>query len=336
MTGEEQSALRDLIADITAEVDPTLDTAGALTPIWSRIVDLDLDAVDVGEDFGGAGGTLADLAVVVDALGEAGVGVPIIESATARWVLARSGTRLAAKLPVVVTNTTIEPSRVITEVPWGRSADLIVVYHRSRAAAAYNFYPSESVILSTGVNVAGEQRDVVDLSSADRIELPNAPEASVVDARLGLLWAAALTGAVRGAYRRTRDHVRSREQFGAPLIRIPAVASALATFRTQLLLAETAVTRALDATCSDGADPDLEAAAVARVVAAASATEAARLAHQLHGAIGITREGGLYRLTTKLWAWQDAITSQRIWARHLGEVALVRGEDDMWSQMTAV
>ncbi|MGH8195325.1 MAG: acyl-CoA dehydrogenase family protein [Woeseiaceae bacterium] len=132
----------------------------------------------------------------------------------------------------------------------------------------------------------------------------------------------------------TRDHVRSREQFGAPLIRIPAVAAALATFRKQLLLAETAVARTLDTVRGRDASPDLEAAAVARVIAGASATEAARIAHQLHGALGITREAGLHRLTTRLWAWQDAITSQRMCARHLGEMALACGEEEVWSRLT--
>jgi len=155
-----------------------------------------------------------------------------------------------------------------------------------------------------------------------------------VRARLGLLWAAALTGAVRGAYHKTRDHVRTREQFGAPLIKIPAVASAIANFKTQLLLAEAAVARAVDALDGVNDYANVGSVATARIVAASSATEAARLAHQLHGAMGVTHEDGLHRLTTRLWAWQDAEPSERDWSILLGEAAIDGGEEFVWSELT--
>jgi acyl-CoA dehydrogenase len=182
--------------------------------------------------------------------------------------------------------------------------------------------------------LAGEQRDTIDLGEMAGLELIGAPAVAAVRARLGLLWAAALAGVVRGAYNKTRDYVKVREQFGAPLINIPAVASAVANFKTQLLLADAAVARATDA--FDGTDEYAQTTSVAsaRIVAAAAATEAARLAHQLHGAMGVTQEDGLHRLTTRLWAWQDAVTSEREWSIRLGEAAIGGGEEVVWSVLT--
>jgi acyl-CoA dehydrogenase len=329
---DERAALQDLIADLAAG-HPGGAAAGELPGAWATIGELGLDSIGVTEESGGSGGTLAHLAVIVDALGEAGLGLPIIEVATARWVLAHAGAAINTALPIVVLAGEADPPRVVPGVPWGRSADLLIVYSEHGAPRAYEL-GNRGVTIAPDVNVAGEQRDTIDLGETIGLELIGAPAATEVRARLGLLWAAALTGVVRGAYNKTRDYVKVREQFGAPLIKIPAVASAVANFKTQLLLAEAAVARATDAL--DGAGDYAEAASVApaRIVAASAATEAARLAHQLHGAMGVTQEDGLHRLTTRLWAWQDAVTSEREWSILLGEAAIGGGEDHVWSDLT--
>jgi acyl-CoA dehydrogenase len=329
---DERSALRELIAELAAAVPGTTAT-GELPAAWGTIRELGLDSIGVTEDSGGSGGTLAHLAVIVDAIGEAGMGLPLIEVATARWILALAGVSMDTALPIVVLTDDASQPLVLRGVPWARSADLLIVYSKCGAPRAYEL-GTQAVKLAGDTNLAGEQCDTINISDTSSLELVGAPSADAVRARLGLLWAAALTGAVRGAYDKTRDHVRTREQFGAPLIKIPAVASALANFRTQLLLAETAVARAVDGLrCSDEY-ADTNSVASARIVAASSATEAARLAHQLHGAMGVTHEDGLHRLTTRLWAWQDAVTSEREWSNLLGETAIDSGEDFVWSELT--
>jgi acyl-CoA dehydrogenase len=329
---DDQAALRALIADL-AESHAGETARGELPDAWSNIRELGLDSIGVGEEAGGSGGTLAHLAVIVDALGQAGMSLPIIEVATARWVLACAGVSTDASLPIVVLTGETEQPLVVRGVPWGRSADLLIVYPECGAPSAYDLSKGQ-VKMAADVNLAGEPRDIVNISQNAEQRLAAAPSAEAVRARLGLLWAAALTGVMRGAYDKTRDHVRVREQFGAPLIKIPAVASALANFKTQLLLAEAAVARAVDAFHDSGEYPDIASVASARIVTASGATEAARLAHQLHGAMGVTEEGGLHRLTTRLWAWQDAVTSEREWSILLGEQAIGGGEEHVWSELT--
>ena len=330
---DEQAALRELIADL-ASSHPGETAAGELPDAWANIRELGLDAIAVTEESGGSGGTLAHLAVIADALGEAGMGLPVIEVATARWVLAHAGAAGDAALPIVVLTGEGDQPRVVRDVPWGRSADLLIVYSEDGPARAYDL-TAGTVTVSPDVNLAGEQRDTIDLGETIGRELVGAPAAAAVRDRLGLLWAAALTGVMRGAYNKTRDHVRVREQFGAPLIRIPAVASAVANFKTQLLLGEAAVARAVDAFDDASECADMAPVAAARIVAASGATEAARLAHQLHGAMGVTQEDGLHRLTTRLWAWQDAVSSEREWSILLGEAAIDGGEELVWSDLTS-
>ncbi|MFI1213205.1 acyl-CoA dehydrogenase family protein [Streptomyces sp. NPDC020802] len=79
----------------------------------------------------------------------------------------------------------------------------------------------------------------------------------------------------------------------------------------------------------------VEPVAAARIVAARAATVAARLSHQLHGAMGITAEYPLHRHTTRLWAWRDEEGSEHEWSVRLGELACSDGEEAVWQLTTA-
>ncbi|MFD8994528.1 acyl-CoA dehydrogenase family protein, partial [Streptomyces abikoensis] len=59
------------------------------------------------------------------------------------------------------------------------------------------------------------------------------------------------------------------------------------------------------------------AVAAAKTQASASAAEIARIAHQLHGAIGITRLSPLHLATTRLWSWRDEDGDETYWALRL-------------------
>ncbi|MGY1496892.1 acyl-CoA dehydrogenase family protein [Streptomyces sp. QTS52] len=151
--------------------------------------------------------------------------------------------------------------------------------------------------------------------------IASGPGHAAIRSRLALLRSAAVTGAARGAYRLTKAYVSERHPFGAPLLRIPAVSSGLAPM-VQPLQAEAALTLARHAvtagagpagihaeTGTNPAGPNETSAvvAVARITTAQAATEVARPAHQLQGAMGITQEYALHHVTRRLRAWRDAV-----------------------------
>lgn len=153
--------------------------------------------------------------------------------------------------------------------------------------------------------------------------------------RLAVLRAAATAGAARGAYELTRTYLRSRNQFGKPLVAIPMVATSLASMRVEVLQAQTALAAALDAADSPAPGRAAAAAEAARVVTATTATVVATRAHQLHGAIGTTQEYALHHLTKLLWAARDLDLPESRWAERLGARAMAAGEDEVWDVLTA-
>ncbi len=293
--------------------------------------------VGIDEAHGGSGGSLADLAVLVRALGRHAISTPLIESSVANWVVTGSGAEAGPGLRTISTHG-------LDAVGWARHADHLVRYRDD--LALLTDLRAGGVAVEPGTNVAGEPSDDVRLDAAGTGTLGGAPSGRDVAVRLGLLRAAALTGAVEGAYELTRGYVSTREQFGAPLVRIPAVASNLAIMKAAAIQCDAALARAVAGTARDpeagtdaGAypadDTALAAVAAARIVAGRGATQAARIAHQLHGAIGITAEYSLHRFTKRLWAWRDADTSEHDWSVLLGGLAAAGGETVFWENLTA-
>ncbi len=74
------------------------------------------------------------------------------------------------------------------------------------------------------------------------------------------------------------------------------------------------------------------AAAKARTGEAAGVV--ARIAHQVHGAIGFTREHDLRLATTRLWAWREEDGSDAEWNAEVGAAVLAAGPDALWPLIT--
>jgi acyl-CoA dehydrogenase len=332
--------LASLIDDVTAS-HRAEQPAGTIPVVWPTLVELGLADVGIPEEDGGSGGTLANAAELMQALARCGISTPLIEANVARWMLAQAGaaTHGLSTIAVIAGGVRETDGRLratLPAVPWARSAANLVVLHEDGRGWVVPL-DQQAVTIEHKANVAGEPRDTVHVNGAPACVLHLATSPVLVRARLGVLWSAAICGAVSRAHEMTRGYVREREQFGRPLVAIPAVASALATMRVHVLQTQAGLARAVECWETPALDPQrcANAAAVARITAATAATDVARLAHQLHGAMGITWEYPLHRLTRRLWAWRDTETAEHEWARSLGAATIAGGEPALWDEISA-
>ena len=81
--------------------------------------------------------------------------------------------------------------------------------------------------------------------------------------------------------------------------------------------AEAALGNAL-AACGDADLDGLGVAEAAHVTAVLAIDPVVKMAHQVHGAIGVTREHDLHRYTLRLVAWRSEFGAASWWSRRLG------------------
>jgi acyl-CoA dehydrogenase len=219
-------------------------------------------------------------------------------------------------------------------VPWAQRAVLLVVWCTDTDGAdrVVVLHPAD-VTMNAGRNLAGEPRDdvVVDCEVHDR-RVSSAPPG--ID-RARLLRRGALTRAVlmAGALERvaelTISYTNSRTQFGKQIIAFQAVANMV----VQIVEHTAAAAAATRAAVAAGDQAGFEVAVAKQQVGAAAQVVTA-LAHQAHGAIGMTAEYELGDLTRRLWCWRTEYGSAAHWARHIGEQVVIAGADALWPRIT--
>jgi acyl-CoA dehydrogenase len=105
----------------------------------------------------------------------------------------------------------------------------------------------------------------------------------------------------------------------------------LAVLAGQAAAASAAADVAVEA--SAGA-PDEFAIAVAKARVGEAAGKGAEIAHQVHGAMGFTREHNLHYSTRRLWSWRDEFGNEAHWQMRLGRLVAARGADALWPMLT--
>src|SRR5262245_19857719 len=119
-----------------------------------------------------------------------------------------------------------------------------------------------------------------------------------------------LSGAARRVLDATVRYAGERQQFGRPIAAFQAVQHQVACAAGEVAGAGGAADAAV-AACAHGLSTEVArlASLVAKARAGLAAGPVAAVAHQVHGAIGCTREHDLRLGTTRLWSWREEWTS---------------------------
>jgi alkylation response protein AidB-like acyl-CoA dehydrogenase len=169
---------------------------------------------------------------------------------------------------------------------------------------------------------------------------PDLPIAELIVADPALYSAATvglMAGAMGQALALSIEHVNTRQQFGRPLGKFQAVQQSLAVMACEVRAvdaAAAALAARLDAVGLDPAAADFEIAA-AKLRANRAVGVVTAIAHQMHGAIGFTREYDLNRVTVPLMRWRGQHGNDAYWAKRLGRQVAGFGGRGLWEALTA-
>jgi acyl-CoA dehydrogenase len=276
----------------------------------------------------------AESAVVLGGLARHAAAVPIAETdLLATWLAGRAGLSIPPDGPLTVAVADVEPrgdriSGTAVDVPWP-GAGPVVLAARSTDAT---FVGVLDAVPTDEYDLAGTPRGSVtfDLSVDDAVRLPRSVGDELV--RRGA-WARCvqIVGAFDAAVDLTSAHTRERVQFGRPLNRFQAVQHSLAALIGEVERSRAATALAIAAADDHGFDsPRAEyAVTVAKVAVGRAVGPVTTIAHQLHGAIGVTVEHPLWLATMRARSWADEFGTTGQHARRLGRMALAA--DDVWS-----
>ncbi|WP_409333078.1 acyl-CoA dehydrogenase family protein [Trujillonella humicola] len=345
----EQDLLVETVRDILGSFEPFV-----LTPerpwdegLWSALAEAGLTGVGVDEDAGGSGGELADVVAIVRTLAAGAAAVPVAEQ-----LLVAAPALLAADLdlpsPEEPLTFTVAPdlsavpdgggrvrlAGTATCVPWTGVATSVVVLAGTAEAPVLALVHADGLPVVPAANLAGEPRGTITFDATPAVGATlTAEQADAFRARYALARSVQIAAALEQVLTWTVEYAGERQQFGRPLAKFQAIQMQLAQMAGEV----TAVTAIVDAAVQGldrGAAELPLLAAAAKVRAGAAVEVVARLAQQVHGAIGFTQEHKLHHLTRRCWSWRDEAGGEATWAPVLGAGLVAGGGDQLWATLT--
>ena len=293
--------------------------------LWRALQETGLDRLTSTPDLAA---TPADAAVVLRGLARHAAAVPIAETdLMACWLVRKAGFEAPpGPLTVAIAQGAMSNGTIAgtaARVPWAQQAAAVVLAVRTADALHVGIMHEPEIEVSH--NLAGEPCGTVEFTiSVDQLIALPMPIAAELSCRGAWARCCQTIGALDAAAELTVAHTRERSQFGRPLSAFQAVQHALATMAGDIERARAVTTTAVAAADEYGfaASQTQHAVTVAKVVLGQVVDPVTTIAHQLHGAIGVTAEHSLWLATLRAQAWIDEFGSTTEHAHRLGAAGI--------------
>jgi acyl-CoA dehydrogenase len=338
----------------TKQVIDAAETGTFATDLWQSVAETGVPLAALPESAGGADAEWSDLYAVLRVAGRFSAPIPLAETMLAGWVAASAGLELSDG-PM-----TVGPVRGADRLSltrdgngWrlsGKASRLPYATHVTKTVLIADGPDGEMAValegtgdaeIAKGKNIANEARDTLTFTnarlSADAVApLGHGVSRGALYRRGALARATMMSGALEKAMDLAVGYAQERVQFGRPISKFQAVQQNLAVLAGQTAAAVAAANLGIEALGRTDPERETFLVAVAKTRVGEAATLACEIAHQVHGAIGFTKEYALQLSTRRLWSWREEFGPDPEWAARVGNYACANGADNLWEMLTAV
>ena len=312
---------------------------------WEKIEELGIANIFLPEEDGGMNGSWLDASIIFRLSGYYALVLPVCETAIARklahdhkveipicpMALGRCSDGSISKTDtadkslftgtVTTASTVLGNSMIVSSLPSSTDFDYVLLDPRH----------ASGIMEST--NVAGEPRHTYHFEKASGLILKGDGDGPNRMTRYGaVLRACQSAGALAACLEKCLQYSNDRMQFGRQLKKFQAVQHQLALLAEEAAAVYSASSAAAIALEKDEAVFEVACAKLRANQAAGAATS---IAHQVHGAIGFTREYKLHLHTQRLWAWRSEFGNDQYWAHIIGRQMLDLNHGSAWNLITS-
>lgn len=324
---------------------PVREAAEAATwpaALWGALDEVGLVRAALPETAGGSGLEFDDAMFALKRSAYHAAPVPLAETMLAGRLLVAAGLQVpegALTVAPVVAGDHLEISTgtlsgTAHRVPWGGECGQAVVAAESGGRSMIALVSTSGSVRSVEKNLAGEPRALLQFECVPVIASAVLEGASTrIRTEGALLRSVQMAGALERSLEYALLYANERVQFGRPIGKFQAVQHLLAVLAGHAAAASAAADAAVEAS---RLAPDEFAVAVAKARTGEAAGKGAEIAHQVHGAMGYTREHNLHYSTRRLWSWRDEFGNETVWQTLLGRMIAAQGPDALWPLLTRV
>jgi len=301
-----------------------------------EIAALELALAIVPEDQGGAGLSWSDLGHLLQALGYHAAPVTLGEDIVANRLLADAAMERVPAVAIasdmlVLENGLVSGSCVLQGSVHPMSMLVVAASATGHRLCVIDLAGGQECKLAT---IGRDPRTRITFHGASPRQVSaQAVAEDILLAPLAVLRATQIAGALSRILEMSIDYGNTRVQFGRPIGKFQAIQHMVAELAAEAAAASAAVQIGLR--CLDQGRL-LQAASVAKIRTSRAAGKGAAIAHEVHGAIGVTDEFALHYFTRRLWQWRDEAGDEHAWSERLGNSILASGGDRLWPDLVSL
>jgi acyl-CoA dehydrogenase len=336
----------------TKQVADAAETGIFAQALWDQVTETGVPLAALPESAGGADAEWSDLFAALRVAARYSAPIPLAETMLAGWAAASCGletndgpmtvgpVRSADKLTLERDGNGWRLTGAATRVPYASFATrTVLIADGPDGEMAIALDGTGGAELTAGKNIANEARDSLTFNDVKLSADQAAPVAGGVSRaslyrRGALARATMMSGALEKAMDLAVTYAQERQQFGRPISKFQAVQQNLAVLAGQTAAAVAAANLGIEALSEPDPERQTFLVAVAKTRVGEAATLACEIAHQVHGAIGFTKEYALQLSTRRLWSWREEFGGDPEWAARVGAYAARNGADNLWPMLT--
>lgn len=307
--------------------------------LWDVLVESGLVSVGIDEDLGGTGGDATDAFAILRLAGKYAAPVPIFETIIAGWLLADrqvETTYVPTSFVLNFENDISSQDFTLSQVPWGRHVSQVVYIGNINGSPKLAVLSTDDVEVKKNQNLAGEPFDElhfkgVDLETLTQFDVNQDEMFEKVMKLAALGKSAMMVGAIEQILELSVFYAGERQQFGRPIGKFQAVQHHLTALTGETAAVLAALNYAIVAFEEGVIKEELP---LTKMKVSEAAGKVSAIAHQLHGAIGMTHEHQLHQLSRRLWAWREDYGNESYWAKKLAKSYIEDNDLTLWNFIT--
>ncbi|MFT7687694.1 MAG: acyl-CoA dehydrogenase [Candidatus Azotimanducaceae bacterium] len=304
--------------------------------LWQAFETAGLSLANVPESLNGSGGQFSDSLLIIREAAKYAAPIPLADTLIASTLL----TEVNAQVPngpiglgIGELNFIEDPKSVhvlgrVDALAFGNECDHWLLVGDQQLCLVSRQTPSDMVDVQTHRNLAGEPYVTVlfnkNVAGAGLYAYPNAMMRAQ---QLGAITRVQLmSGAMSSMLELSVQYALERVQFGRPISQFQAIQQQLAILAGEVAASQRAADSLLN-------DPGIFNTAVSKSRVGDAVAPVSEIAHQVHGAMGYTREHALNLRSRRLWVWRDEYGEEVYWQQRLGADLCMSGADSLWERI---
>lgn len=312
--------------------------------LWRALEEIGLDRAALPEAAGGSGLAFDDAMLALRRSAYHAAPLPLAETMLAGRLLAAAGLAVpqgALTVAPVRTSDRLEFVHAVSgatvvgavhRVPWGNLCAHAVVAGELDGKGVVGLVSTAGAARGVDRNLAGEPRALLTFDHAPLIASAPLDDALArLHAEGALYRSVQMAGALERSLEYALQYANERVQFGRPIAKFQAIQHMLAQLAGQVAASSAAADAAVEAS---RLAPDEFSVSVSKSRVGEAAGKGAEIAHQVHGAMGYTREHNLHYSSRRLWSWRDEFGNESYWQTRLGRAVAASGADALWPMLS--